>query len=88
MKGRAWYNFSMRKLLKRVVCFVMAVVLGVSSSIPAFADNPCSRYPKNSNEYQQCWIEFAGQNNILFYDPAGGGQIVRRLQLMEIVLLL
>ncbi len=73
MKGRAWYNFSMRKLLKRVVCFVMAVVLGVSSSIPAFADNPCSRYPKNSNEYQQCWIEFAGQNNILFYDPAGGG---------------
>ncbi|MDO5475135.1 MAG: hypothetical protein Q4F61_01985 [Candidatus Saccharibacteria bacterium] len=63
----------MRKLLKRVVCFVMAVVLGASSSIPAFADNPCSRYPKNSNEYQQCWIEFAGQNNILFYDPAGGG---------------
>ncbi|MBR5938971.1 hypothetical protein IKZ77_00230, partial [Candidatus Saccharibacteria bacterium] len=63
----------MRKFLKKAFCFVLVVVLSLSSVVPSFADNPCSRYSVNSAEYKQCWNNFAGQNNILFYDPAGGG---------------
>ena len=73
LTGKMWYNFSMRKFLKKAFCFVLVVVLSLSSVVPSFADNPCSRYSVNSAEYKQCWNNFAGQNNILFYDPAGGG---------------
>lgn len=70
---RVWYNFDMRKILRRVLCFGLAIVLSFSSVNFSYAENPCDKYPRSSEEYKRCWLELTGQNNILFYDPSGSG---------------
>ena len=56
MRSRIWYNLSMRGFLKKVACFIIALVLAVLPGVPGFALSA------------RKLDEFA-QNNILFYDP-------------------
>ena len=61
----------MRGFLKKILCFSVAVVLNFSFSMPSFAVDTCDEYTPGSSEYQKCFMDIAGPNNILFYDPSG-----------------